>query len=75
MLAIPYTHSGVLSSSLAMQKDRAKDVMKAAGIPVADGLTMHRLEAAKGHPMPPPYVHKAGQRRLVRRRAHRQRRS
>ena len=35
MLAIPYTHSGVLASSLAMQKDRAKDVMKAAGIPVA----------------------------------------
>ena len=56
MLAIPYTHSGVLSSALAMQKDRAKDVMKAAGIPVAEGLTMHRLEAAKGHPMKPPYV-------------------
>ena len=56
MLRIPYTHSGVLSSALAMQKDRAKDVMKAAGIPVADGLTMHRLEVAKGHPMAPPYV-------------------
>ena len=56
MLAIPYTHSGVLASSLAMQKDRAKDVMQAAGIPVAPGLTMHRLEVAKGHPMPPPYV-------------------
>ncbi len=56
MLAIPYTHSGVLASSLAMQKDRAKDVMQAAGIPVAPGLTMHRLDVAKGHPMPPPYV-------------------
>ena len=56
MLEIPYTHSGVLASSLAMQKDRAKDVMKAAGIPVAAGLTMHRLEIAKGHPMAPPYV-------------------
>ena len=56
MLAIPYTHSGVLASALAMQKDRAKDVMKAAGIPVAEGLTLHRLEIAKGHPMPPPYV-------------------
>ena len=61
MLAIPYTHSGVLASALAMQKDRAKDILKAAGIPVAEGLTMHRLEA--------------GQRRLLRRRAHRQRRS
>ncbi len=56
MLRIPYTHSGVLSSALAMQKDRAKDVMKAAGIPVADGLTMHRSDIAKGHPMTPPYV-------------------
>ena len=56
MLAIPYTHSGVLASALAMQKDRAKDVLKAAGIPVAEGLTMHRLDVAKGHPMAPPYV-------------------
>ncbi len=56
MLRIPYTHSGVLSSALAMQKDRAKDVMRAAGIPVADGLTLHRLAVAKGHPMAPPYV-------------------
>lgn len=56
MLAIPYTHSGVLASSLAMQKDRAKDVMKAAGIPVPEGLTMHRFEAARAHPMAPPYV-------------------
>ena len=56
MLAIPYTLSGVLASSLAMQKVRAKDVMKAAGIPVADGMTMHRLDAARAHPMKPPYV-------------------
>ena len=56
MLRIPYTHSGVLCSALAMQKDRAKDVMKAAGLPVADGLTLHRLDVAKGHPMSPPYV-------------------
>ena len=56
MLRIPYTHSGVLCSALAMQKDRAKDVMRAAGIPVADGLTMHRSDIAKGHPMAPPYV-------------------
>ena len=56
MLAIPYTHSGVLASSLAMQKDRAKDVMKAAGIPVAHGITISRAEAAKTHAMAPPYV-------------------
>ena len=34
---IPYTHSGVLSSALAMQKDVAKLVMAAAGVPVPDG--------------------------------------
>lgn len=56
MLRIPYTHSGVLASALAMQKDRAKDVMRAAGIPVAEGITMSRFEAAKAHPMKPPYV-------------------
>ncbi len=56
MLRIPYTHSGVLASSLAMQKDRAKAVMKAAGVPVAEGITISRFEAAKAHVMPPPYV-------------------
>jgi D-alanine-D-alanine ligase len=56
MLRIPYTHSGVLASALAMQKDRAKDVMKAAGVPVAPSLTIDRLAAAKAHALPPPYV-------------------
>ncbi len=56
MQRIPYTHSGVLASALAMQKDRAKDVMKAAGIPVAEGITVSRFEAAKAHVMAPPYV-------------------
>ena len=46
----------MLASALAMQKDRAKDVMKAAGIPVAHGVTISRAEAAKTHAMPPPYV-------------------
>jgi len=56
MLQIPYTHSGVLASALAMQKDRAKDVMKAAGVPVATGITVDRATAAKAHVLPPPYV-------------------
>ncbi|ACK52381.1 D-alanine/D-alanine ligase [Methylocella silvestris BL2] len=56
MLAIPYTHSGVLASALAMQKDRAKDVLRAAGVPVAEGVTIGRFEAAKAHVMTPPYV-------------------
>src|ERR1700688_311179 len=37
ILAIPYTHSGVLASALAMQKDRAKVVMRDAGVPVPEG--------------------------------------
>ncbi|HZP19956.1 MAG TPA: D-alanine--D-alanine ligase [Bauldia sp.] len=56
ILAIPYTHSGVLASALAMNKPKAKDVMKAAGIPVAEALLMNRFEVAKAHVMPPPYV-------------------
>ena len=53
---IPYTHSGVLASALAMQKDIAKIVLAAAGVPVAKGLTVSRFEAAKSHVLPPPYV-------------------
>ena len=55
-LAIPYTHSGVLASALAMDKERAKTIARRAGIPVAEALVMHRLEAAKKHAMKPPYV-------------------
>jgi D-alanine-D-alanine ligase len=56
ILAIPYTHSGVLASALAMNKPKAKDVMKAAGIPVAEALLMNRFDVAKSHVMAPPYV-------------------
>ena len=55
-LGIPYSHSGVLASSLAMQKDLAKTVMATAGVPVPEGLTLTRTEVAKGHVMAPPYV-------------------
>ncbi|QGM98304.1 D-alanine--D-alanine ligase [Methylocystis parvus] len=56
MLRIPYTHSGVLASSVAMKKDVAKVVMAAAGVPVPKGRVVHRLEAAKAHVLQPPYV-------------------
>lgn len=56
ILETPYTHSGVLASALAMNKPKAKDVMKAAGIPVAESLLVDRLTAARGHVMEPPYV-------------------
>ena len=55
-LQIPYTHSGVLASALAMDKERAKVIAKAVGIPVAQSKVMHRLEAAEKHVMEPPYV-------------------
>jgi D-alanine-D-alanine ligase len=56
ILGIPYTHSGVLASALAMQKDTAKTVLKAAGVPVPGGMVVTRTEAAQRHLLPPPYV-------------------
>jgi D-alanine-D-alanine ligase len=56
ILRIPYTHSGVLASALAMRKDLAKIVLAAAGVPVAHGLIVDRHEAAQRHALPPPYV-------------------
>ena len=55
-LGIPYTHSGVLASALAMHKERAKIVMRSAGVPVAESLVVTREEAARAHAMKPPYV-------------------
>jgi len=55
-LQIPYTHSGVLASALAMNKDLAKKVAKAAGIPVAESKVMSRFDIGGAHPMKPPYV-------------------
>jgi D-alanine-D-alanine ligase len=56
ILRIPYTHSGVLASAVAMQKDLAKIVLAAAGIPVAHSIVVHRREAATRHVLEPPYV-------------------
>jgi D-alanine-D-alanine ligase len=56
VLGIPYTHSGVLSSALAMDKAQARIVMANAGVPVAEGRVVTRAEAAKGHVLPRPYV-------------------
>ena len=55
-LRIPYTHSGVLASALAMDKTRAKQVLAAAGLPVPKGKLVGRDEARTAHPLPPPYV-------------------
>lgn len=55
-LGLPYTHSGVLASALAMHKERAKDVMRLAGVPVAEAEIVTRAEAAEKHVLEPPYV-------------------
>jgi D-alanine-D-alanine ligase len=55
-LKLPYTHSGVLASALAMDKDKAKAVFAQAGLPLANGRLMNRHDAARAHPMPAPYV-------------------
>jgi D-alanine-D-alanine ligase len=56
ILAIPYSHSGVLASSLAMKKDFAKAVFQTHGIPVPEGMVVSRYAAAKEHLLPRPYV-------------------
>lgn len=55
-LHIPYTHSGVLASALSMDKIKAKQLAKSAGIPVAESRVITREEAREKHPMTPPYV-------------------
>lgn len=55
-LRIPYTHSGVLASALAMQKDKAKLIFAEAGLPIAESRTVSRFEAAREHVLPAPYV-------------------
>ena len=55
-LEIPYTHSGVLASALAMDKNKSKAVLKAAGVKVPGGGLYDRFEAAREHVLPPPYV-------------------
>ncbi|TCR83499.1 D-alanine--D-alanine ligase [Rhizobium sp. BK376] len=55
-LGIPYTHSGILASALAMDKSRAKTVAAASGIPVAESLVTSRFAIKNVHPLKPPYV-------------------
>jgi len=56
VLGIPYTHSGVMASAVAMQKDVANILFRAADIPVAEGLVASRFQVAQRHLMAPPYV-------------------
>ncbi len=55
-LRVPYTHSGVLASSLAMDKERTKAAYRAAGLPVVESRLACKAEAEARHVLPPPYV-------------------
>ncbi|WP_337188699.1 D-alanine--D-alanine ligase [Phenylobacterium sp.] len=55
-LGVPYTHSGVLASALAMDKAKSKAVLAAAGVVVPGGGLFDRFEVARDHVIPPPYV-------------------
>ncbi|NUB43770.1 D-alanine--D-alanine ligase [Fertoebacter nigrum] len=55
-LGIPYTHSGVLASALAMDKQKTKEVYMAAGLPVVDSVLATREDVEAGHVLPAPYV-------------------
>ncbi len=56
LLEIPYTHSGVLASALAMDKERTKIAYKEAGIPIAESKLVSASEVRAAHPMKAPYV-------------------
>jgi len=55
-LRIPYTHSGVLASALAMDKQRSKAAFRAAGLPIVDSVIAAREEVEARHVLAPPYV-------------------
>ena len=55
-MQIAYTHSGVLSSALAMDKDKTKEVFRAQGLPVLERLLIASPALAEIHPIPPPSV-------------------
>lgn len=55
VLQIPYTHSGVRASALAMDKFLSKQIFVAAGLPMADSVLVEKGRVTD-HPLPPPYV-------------------
>lgn len=55
-LQLPYTHSGVLASALAMDKQRSKDVFRSAGLPVMESVLASADEVRARHVLEPPYV-------------------
>lgn len=55
-MQIPYTHSGVLASALAMDKQRSKQVFVEAGLPVVESRLVSKEAAQVSHVLDVPYV-------------------
>ncbi|WP_289052981.1 D-alanine--D-alanine ligase [Aliiroseovarius subalbicans] len=55
-IGLPYTHSGVLASAVAMDKERSKQVFRDAGLPVVDSVLALKEDVMARHVMAPPYV-------------------
>jgi D-alanine-D-alanine ligase len=55
-LRIPYTHSGILASALTLDKQRTKEVYRAAGLPIVHSVLARADDVRAAHVMPPPYV-------------------
>ncbi|MCM2560689.1 D-alanine--D-alanine ligase [Lutimaribacter sp. EGI FJ00015] len=55
-MGLAYTHSGVLASALAMDKQKSKQVFQTAGLPVVESCLAARDEVRARHVMAPPYV-------------------
>ncbi len=55
-MRIPYTHSGVLASALAMDKQRSKEAFHVAGLPIAQSVIVPKTDVMASHVMPVPYV-------------------
>lgn len=56
LLRVPYTHSGLLASAVAMNKALARDIFSRAGLRCATGKLCTRDDFRAGHPLPVPYV-------------------
>ncbi len=56
LLRLPYTHSGVMASALAMNKQMTKHFVAAHGVTSPEGIVVRREDLNRGEVMDPPYV-------------------
>ena len=56
LLRLPYTHSGVMASAIAMDKQMTKHMVAAYGVASPDGMVVRRDDLLEGEVMARPYV-------------------